>query len=96
MDIIVHCCYVSYIPADVSFDSVFRVLIQILSSITPVNLIAAQMFILIVLNKYPWLTLQLEYIQGISAWNFDLADLKKQAALVSGSIPAFTCAFFLF
>ncbi|KAB1200777.1 Serine/threonine-protein kinase fray2 [Morella rubra] len=25
---------------------------------------------------------QLEYIQGISAWNFDLADLKKQAALI--------------
>lgn len=28
-------------------------------------------------------TLQQEYIRGISAWNFNLEDLKSQAALVS-------------
>ena len=42
--------------------------------------------------------LQQEYIRGISAWNFDLEDLKNQAALVSRcrSIPRFYMFFFPF
>lgn len=34
---------------------------------------------------YNFYFLQQEYIRGISAWNFNLEDLKRQAALVSRS-----------
>lgn len=33
--------------------------------------------------EYQFSYLQQEYIRGISAWNFNLEDLKNQAALVS-------------
>ena len=32
-------------------------------------------------------SVQQEYIRGISAWNFNLEDLKNQAALVSIILP---------
>lgn len=32
--------------------------------------------------KFIYFFLQQEYIRGISAWNFNLEDLKSQAALV--------------
>lgn len=40
-------------------------------------------------------TLQQEYIRGISAWNFNLEDLKNQAALVSGVGVFLVFAYFI-
>lgn len=39
--------------------------------------------------------MQKEYIRGISAWNFNLEDLKNQAALVS-TLTFLFCLIYLF